>query len=116
MARLTSSFFAAQMVRRINGAGGFAAILKKGAEEAGAIHIAVRSRGGTLLFYRPAMQMSYDEETTGGRLFQHDPTISDDHALNALIEKEQRFDPDFWVVELEIPSDTADLPFDIITP
>ena len=116
MPRLTSSFFVAQLVRRINGSGGFAAILKKGADEAGALHIAVRSRDGKLRFYRPALQMSYDDETTGGRLFQLDPSIADDIALSAFVEKEQRFDPDFWVVELETQSNGAELPFEIVTP
>ncbi len=116
MVRLTSSFFVSQMIRRVNGSGGFAAILKKGADEAGAIHIAARARNGSLRFYRPAMQMSYDEETTGGRLFQLDPAIADDLALSVFIEKEQRFDTDFWVVELETTSESAELPFDIMTP
>lgn len=115
MARLTSTFFVAQLVRRVNGSGGFAAILKKGAEEAGAVHIAVRSRCGTLRFYRPAMQMSYDDETTGGRLFQLDALTADDLALSAFVEREQRFDPDFWIVELEMQSDSTSLPFDVVT-
>jgi hypothetical protein len=104
------------MIRRVNGSGGFAAIEKKGADEAGAIHIAVRARNGALRFYRPAMQMSYDEGTTGGRLFQLDPLVKDDLALSQFVEKEQRFDPDFWVVELETEADNANLPFDIMTP
>lgn len=116
MVRLTSAFFAAQLVRRVNGSGGFAAVLKKGAEEAGAIHIAVPRRDGSLHFYVPAMQLSYDNVTTGGRLFQRDPSIADDAALGAFIEKEKRFDPDFWVVELEMPSDDAELPFGVMTP
>lgn len=91
-------------------------MLKKGAEEAGAIHIAVLRRDGSLNFYVPAMQMSYDNETTGGRLFQRDPSIGDDVMLGVFIEKEKRFDPDFWVVELETPSDNTDLPFDVMTP
>jgi hypothetical protein len=116
LARLTSTFFAAQLVRRVNGSGGFAAIVKKGADEAGAIHISLRSRSGALRFYRPAMQLSYDAQATGDRLFQLDPAIIDDQALSAFIEKERRFDPDFWVLELEIPSAVADMPFDIIMP
>jgi hypothetical protein len=115
MVRLTAAFFVSQMIRRVNGSGGFAAVLKKGADEAGAVHIAIRGRSGALRFYRPALQMSYDRETTGGRLFQLDPSIADDMALGAFIEKEQRFDPDFWVVELETQSGSADLPFDIMT-
>ncbi len=115
MPRLTSTFFVAQLVRRVNGSGGFAAVVKKGADEAGAVHIAVRARDGTLRFFTPAMQMSYDDETTGGRLFQLDPAIAQDNALSAFIDKEQRFDPDFWVVELERQSDSAELPFEIVT-
>lgn len=104
------------MIRRVNGSGGFAAILKKGTDEAGAVHIVVRSRNSSLAFYRPAMQTSYDEISTGDRLFEFDPSIADDMGLSNFIDKEQRFDPDFWVVELETSANGADLPFEIMKP
>lgn len=116
MARLTSAFFVAQLIRRVNGGGGFAAVLKKGAEEAGAIHIVVRPRTGELAFYGPAMQADYDAETTGERRFQRNPAIADDRAVSAFAEKERRFDTDFWLVELDGLDAAAALPFDITTP
>ncbi len=104
------------MIRRVNGSGGFAAILKKGADEAGAVHIVVRSRDNLLTFYRPAMQTSYDDTSTGQRFFEFDPSIGNDMDLSNFIDKEQRFDPDFWVVELETSANSADLPFEIMKP
>ena len=116
MARLTSAFFVAQLIRRVNGGGGFAAVLKKGAEEAGAIHIVVRPRSGELAFYGPAMQADYDAAAAGGRRFQRRPAITDDQAVAAFAEKEQRFDADFWLVELDGLDAAAALPFDVTTP
>ncbi len=90
-------------------------MVKKGAEEAGAIHIAVLARDGAIRFYRPAPQTSYDQERAGQRKFQLDPVVTDQQALRTFTEKEERFDPDFWVVELEL-GNADELPFDVTTP
>ena len=116
MARLTSAFFVSQMIRRVNGAGGFAAVVRKGADDAGAIHILMRQRENGLAFYRPAMQLSYDADTTGGRLFQLDPSVTNDQSVTSFLEKESRFDPDFWVVELEGFPPDQEVPFDVMKP
>ena len=116
MARLTSTIFVSQMIRRVNGAGGFAAVLRKGADEAGAIHVLMRQGKNGLAFYRPAMQLSYDAQTTGGRLFQLDRSVTDDQSVTNFIDKESRFDPDFWVVELDGFPPDQEAPFDVMKP
>ncbi|MGL4487955.1 MAG: DUF1491 family protein [Rhizobiaceae bacterium] len=115
MARLTSDFFVSQMIRRVSGEGGFAAIVKKGSSEAGAIYAAVRQRSGTIDFYGPAPQQSYDSERPVDRYFLKIEHITSDQDIAAFTEREKRFDPDFWLIELEIDPGQTALPFEITT-
>ncbi|KQT55258.1 MULTISPECIES: DUF1491 family protein [unclassified Aureimonas] len=96
--RVTSDFFASSLVRRVFGDGGFAAVERRGAEAAGAIFVIVRHRDGTLDLYGPASQTHSAED--GGRRFMRE-ALADEAALEARFQREARFDPDFWVVEIE---------------
>ena len=57
--RVTSEFFASALVRRVFGDGGFAAVSKKGALEAGVILILVDRLDGTFDLYGPAPQSMF---------------------------------------------------------
>ena len=96
--RVTSDFFVAQLLRRLFVAGGFAAVVRRGAEAAGAIFVVSRDREGAVRLYGPAPQSLGDDD--GGRRFIAEPTI-DDAAMEERFAREARFDPDFWVVEIE---------------
>lgn len=100
--RLTSEFWVSALIKRAFSAGDFAAVLAKGSPEAGAVHILVRDRLGNVRLFRPAPQTSYDEAKPADRLFQPAGEMTWD-AIEAWLEKERRFDPDIWVVELELP-------------
>lgn len=102
--RLTSEFWVAALIKRVFGSGDFAAVLHKGSPEAGAVHILVRDRLGTVRLYRPAPQTSYDEAKPQDRLFQPAGDMAWD-AIETWLAKERRFDPDIWVVELELRDD-----------
>lgn len=97
--RITSELFAAQLVRRVFNDGGFAAIARKGAEAAGALFVIVRSRNGAMALFGPAAQSFADEES-GDRRFMRE-IASDEAAIATRFEREARFDPDFWVIEIE---------------
>ena len=99
--RLTSEFWVSALIRHAFSAGDFAAVLSKGSPEAGAVHILVRDRMGNVSLYRPAPQTSYDDAKPADRLFQPAGEMAWD-AIETWIEKERRFDPDIWVVELEL--------------
>lgn len=101
--RLTSEFWVAALTRRVFSAGDFAAVLNKGAVEAGAVHILVRDRLGQVSLYKPAPQTSYDDAKPQDRLFSPAGQMEWD-AVERWLEKERRFDPDIWVVELELGS------------
>lgn len=100
MNRVTSGFFVAALIRRINGSGGFAAVLRKGAEEAGAIALVFRDREGGLTLFRPAPQTAYGEGS-GERRFAAMVGAGDQEHIDAALAREARFDSDLWVVEVE---------------
>lgn len=69
--RLKSEIFVSALIRRVFSAGGFAAVEKKGAEEAGAIFIRQRLRDGRENLYGPAPQsFAEDEEVRAERRFE----------------------------------------------
>ena len=115
MARITSSLFASALIRRVTSVGGFAAIARKGADAAGAIYIIIRERNGVIRFYAPAPQSGYTDGDSDDRQFQLVEHVNDDSALSAFESTESRFDPDFWIVEIEPGSEIPDL-FAIMTP
>jgi hypothetical protein len=104
--RLTSEFWVSQLMRRVFNDGGYAAILRKGAAEAGAIFIRVQFRDGTASLYAPAPQTDYDTDKPQDRSFS--PVLDKVAAaqIDAKLEREARFDADFWAVEIE-PGSTA---------
>jgi hypothetical protein len=109
VSRVTSGFFVSALMRRVTAAGGFAAIMKKGAEEAGAVFIVKRERHGSICLYAPAAQAGYQESQSQERQFQLVEHVTDDTALSTFEMSENRFDPDFWLVELELSSEMPDL-------
>ncbi len=99
--RLTSEMFAAYVVRRVFADGGFAAVVRRGADAAGAVFVVLRDRQGAIRLLGPAPQSMADEK--GDRRFVVE-SVSDEDALETRFAREARFDPDFWVVELETDS------------
>lgn len=95
--------------------GGFAAIARKGAEEAGAIYIAERGRGGAIAFFAPAPQSGYEDGGSGERQFYCVENVADDASLAAFAANEAKFDTDFWIVEIE-PSDPSTKLFPVMKP
>ena len=115
MSRITSSLFASALMRRVTSTGGFAAIARKGAEAAGAIYIVIRERNGVIRVYAPAPQSGYSEDALEERQFQLVENVADDVALSAFEKAESRFDPDFWIIEIEPGAEIPDL-FAIMKP
>ncbi|RJG45907.1 MULTISPECIES: DUF1491 family protein [unclassified Mesorhizobium] len=99
--RVTTDFWVSALLRRVFSAGGFAAIVKRGATEAGAVFVMSRNRLGETALYGPAPQTSYDSARPDERHFSPLNVGEDTAALEARLEKEKRFDPDIWVVEIE---------------
>jgi hypothetical protein len=98
--RITTDFWVSALVRRIFADGGFAAVARRGATEAGAVFVILRDRMGGVTLFGPAPQTSYDAAKPDERFFiRHE--LDDESALDRFLQKEGRFDPDIWVVEVE---------------
>ncbi|MBV2142632.1 DUF1491 family protein [Falsochrobactrum sp. TDYN1] len=107
--RLTSDFWVSALIRRVQGEGGFAYLVRRGAMEAGAIFIKLGSRHGICDLYSPAPQTSYEDDNNGERMFACILRDADDETAAARMEREIRFDPDLWLIELEDIADPARL-------
>ena len=98
--RVTTDFWVSALVKRVFSGGGFAAVLKRGSSEAGAVFVILRDRMGGAELFGPAPQTSYDTAKPDERYFvRHE--LPDEAALEQRLEREKRFDPDIWVVEIE---------------
>lgn len=101
--RLKSAIWVAAYVRRCHIEGAFAAVRRRGAEEAGAIFIKLNRLDGTADLYGPAPQTAFDEENPLGRAFSHclkqHPAAEAD--VEARLVREINFDPDVWILEVE---------------
>ena len=114
--RVTTDFWVSALVRRVFALGGFAAVSRRGAAEAGAVLIVVRGRTGDVRLYAPAPQTSYDDERPQERLFSKVLETTEEDALEARIAREMRFDPDLWVIELEAGDDILAVLVPVTTP
>jgi hypothetical protein len=100
VARLRSDFWVAAHLRRCAVEGVSAVLRRRGAAEAGAIFIKLDRLDGTATLYGPAPQSLLDEGRDG-RLFTEllrDVAPSD---VEQRMLREGRFDPDFWLLEIE---------------
>jgi hypothetical protein len=98
--RVTTDFWVSALVKRVFSGGGFAAVVKRGSAEAGAVFVVLRDRMGGAMLFGPAPQTSYDTAKPDERYFIR-YEMKDESALDARLEKERRFDSDIWVVEIE---------------
>lgn len=101
MARVTSALWVSVYVRRAFVEGTFAAVTRRGAEEAGAIFVVVDRLDGMVDLYGQAPQSAFDSDRPSDRLFTRLAEGIDREALAARLASETRFDPDLWIVEIE---------------
>ena len=102
--RLKSGIWVAAYLRRCDVEGIFAAVRRRGAEEAGAIFIKINRLDGTGTLYGPAPQAVFDEARPADRMFiamAGGEKPAAEAELEARLVKEIRFDPDLWIVEVE---------------
>jgi hypothetical protein len=101
--RLKSAIWVAAYIRRCQTEGVFAAVRRRGAEEAGAIFVKLNRLVGTAELFGPAPQSAFDDARPADRLFSR--CLAEQPVHEARIEerlvREVRFDPDAWIVEIE---------------
>lgn len=99
--RVTSEFWVGAYIRQCFAQEAFAGILKRGAAEAGAIFVSVDKLNGSYDLYGPAPQSFFDERKPVDREFEKILSDVDRLEVLARLEKEGRFDEDYWYVEVE---------------
>ena len=102
--RLKSGIWVAAYLRRCNVEGVFAAVRRRGAEEAGAIFIKINRLDGTGILYGPAPQAVFEDARPADRVFSivaGRGAPAADSEVEARLLREIRFDPDLWIVEVE---------------
>ena len=99
--RLRTDFWIAALRRRAEAAGAYVSIARRGAEEAGAVFILVDRRDGRCDLYGPAPQSVFDDARPSDRLFFPMLQERPEEEARVRMEREVRFDPDLWLVDIE---------------
>ncbi len=102
--RLKTGIWVAAYLRRCNVEGVFAAVRRRGAEEAGAVFVKINRLDGSAVLYGPAPQSAFDEAQPADRMFVvliGDKTPASESEIELRLAKELRFDPDLWIIEVE---------------
>jgi hypothetical protein len=97
--RIAASVLATGLIRKAEGEGGFGAVLAKGDPTAGSILVILLERGGNPRLFERLLEVDGRyawREAAGSKLENRSP-------VPELIAQRRRFDPDLWVLELDIP-------------
>ncbi|TPP10383.1 DUF1491 family protein [Rhizobium glycinendophyticum] len=100
--RLRSDIFVSALTRRVFADGGYAAVVIKGSDASGAIFVRQRSRDGLETLYGPAPQAFIEAEDRDERLFESRLSRVEPEVIEAMMAREQKFDSDLWLVEIEV--------------
>lgn len=98
---LRTDLWVAAFVRRHNDLGNLCVVSRKGDPIAGQIFLEVDRLNGTISLYTPAPQALRGEDSED-RIFQLRFDRVEPDKVRARIAQEQDFDPDLWVVTLEL--------------
>jgi len=94
--RLKAGIFVRALIRRAEVAGASAYVARKGSEEAGAIFIKISKLDGTCTILNQA------RDGEGGRVWAKPlGDASDEEKANGYFERQIKYDPDLWIVEIE---------------
>ena len=98
--RLTTDIWFAVFMRRETERGAYVSVIKRGADEAGALFIIHNHLDGNACLYAPAPQ-SLVEREDGERCFERVLERQQGEKIDQYLEKQRAFDPDLWIVETE---------------
>ena len=100
--RLKAGIFVRALIRRVQVEGASAFVVRSGAQDAGAIVLKVAKLDGAVLVLNQARDARGDlvwAQALGG--------WTDEARAAAWCDKQVRFDPDLWIVEIEDPRGRA---------
>jgi hypothetical protein len=91
----------AAYVRRCHIEGAYAVVTRRGSPEAGAVFVVLDRLDGTCTLFSQAPQALIPDSEARDRLFVVVENVSDAGAVKARMERELKFDPDLWMVDVE---------------
>lgn len=95
--RLSTDVWVGALIRRAELGGAYASVARKGDAQAGAVLVkAVNRRENTARLYAEAVRGA-----EGERIWIRPIASEDERELDAYVERQARFDPDLWLVEVE---------------
>ena len=100
MERLKTAIWVSGLLRRCQAQGLFGAVIRKGAEEAGAVFVIVNHLDGSLHLLGPVPGPTVDDDGEGRWIVEGGPPASQAE-IDAILTKRRRGDPDLWIVEIE---------------
>ncbi len=98
--RLQSSILVGALIRCAESEGGFAAVLARGDPTAGAVLVILAEKGQKLRILERSLQGDgrYVWQDTGGQ------AAGNEEEFGKFLARRRRFDPDLWLIELDVPS------------
>ena len=98
--RLSSRTLVTALLRLAERDGGFGAVLAKGDDSAGAVTVILAERGERRLMLERLLERDgrYAWREAGN------PALTNEEEFQKLLQRRRKFDPDLWVVELDIAS------------
>ena len=98
--RIAASVMAGGLIRKAQGEGGFGAVLAKGDPTAGSILVILLERGSNPRLLERLLQPdgTYAWQESGSQRIENPQEVPE------FIARRRRFDPDLWILELDIPS------------
>ena len=98
--RLQSAVLVSALIRRVHAEGGFAAVLAKGDPTAGSILVILAERGSKARILERLLQPdgTYSWQDTGNQ------ALANSEEEKKFLTRRRRFDPDLWILELDVPS------------
>jgi hypothetical protein len=100
MTSLRADIWCAAFVRRHNDAGNLCVVARKGDPIAGQVWIEIDHLNGEVSLFTPAPALARGD-SNADRLFECRFDRVDAAIVQARIDRESDFDPDFWVIILE---------------
>jgi hypothetical protein len=99
-ARLQSSVMVSALQRRAESEGGFAAVLAKGDSQAGAILVILAERGRKARI----MERVLHSDDRYAWLDVSSQTVENEEETERFLARRRKFDPDLWIIELDVAS------------
>lgn len=96
--RLSTKLWLDALRRQLEANGDFATVLTRGDPTAGAAILVIRGRSGTVSAY--ARSNMGDGKTSWRALVSDEEEPSEN--LAKTLEKQRRYDPDLWIIELDV--------------